>query len=63
MYLSEEKRAQIRTCIENRGSGTENHSRTLSSCKEDSSRNKESLRKVSQILFQARSGNEIYIPF
>ncbi len=63
MYLSEEKRAAIRECIENQRSNSELNS----------GRNKEDHikgfndtaggRKVSQILFDARDGREVFTPF
>jgi hypothetical protein len=63
MYLSEEKRAEIRKCIENQKSNLEFNP----------GRNKETQikefhdtaggRKVSQILFDARDGTEVFTPF
>ena len=63
MYLSEEKRAQIRKCIENQisdsglnsGQNIENHNKGFL----DTARG----RKVSQILFDARDGREVFTPF
>ncbi len=63
MYLSEEKRAEIRKCIENQRSNSNFNS----------GKNKENRilgfhdtvggRKVSQILFDARDGKEVFTPF
>lgn len=63
MYLSEEKRAEIRKCIENQrsnpginsGKNTESHIRDFHDTPEG--------RKVSQILFDARDGKEVFTPF
>ncbi len=59
MYLSERKRAQVRKCMEN--------------CRLDPTKNKQEqpkgvhdtpeVRKVSQILFDARDGREVFTPF
>ncbi len=59
MYLSEEKRAEIRKCFE---------SNRTSPLKDKINQNKglhdtEDLRKVSQILFDARDGKEVFTPF
>ena len=63
MYLSEEKRVEIRKCIENQKSNSEFNS----------GQNKENhikgfhvtarVSKVSQILFDARDGREVFTPF
>ena len=63
MYLSEEKRAEIRKCIENQqldsefnpGQNVENHTQGF----HDTAGG----RKVSQILFDARDGKEVFTPF
>jgi hypothetical protein len=63
MYLSEEKRAEIRKCIEhqksnselNPGKNKENHIKGFHSTVGG--------RKVSQILFDARDGREVFTPF
>jgi hypothetical protein len=63
MYLSEEKRAEIRKCIENQQSNSE-----LNPGKNKENQIKEfhdtaGDRKVSQILFDARDGREVFTPF
>ena len=63
MYLSEEKRAEIRKCIENQKSNSE-----VNSGKNKENRTQEfhdtvGERKVSQILFDARDGREVFTPF
>ncbi|RLC20461.1 MAG: hypothetical protein DRH93_13630 [Deltaproteobacteria bacterium] len=63
MYLSEEKRAAIRECIENQqsnssinpGQNKENHIQRFYDTAGG--------RKVSQILFDARDGKEVFTPF
>ena len=59
MYLSEEKRAEIRKCLDHQKSGPgvkeRDHLKRLHDT-EDS-------RKVSQILFDARDGKELFTPF
>ncbi|MFH2060479.1 MAG: hypothetical protein ABIJ59_16470 [Pseudomonadota bacterium] len=63
MYLSEEKRAEIRKCFENQrpyskvnsGKNKENHTQGF----HDTAGG----RKVSQILFDARDGKEVFTPF
>ncbi|MCD4720815.1 MAG: hypothetical protein K8S13_13300 [Desulfobacula sp.] len=63
MYLSEEKRAAIRECIENQQSSSEiipgqnngNHTKRFNDTAGG--------RKVSQILFGARDGREVFTPF
>ncbi len=63
MYLSEEKRAEIRKCIE------KHHSNTGLDLRENKISNikgfhdTEGGRKVSQILFDARDGKEVFTPF
>ena len=59
MYLSEEKRAEIRKCIENQQTSPVkdkvNHIKGFHDTEDD--------RKVSQILFEARDGKEVFTPF
>ena len=63
MYLSEEKRAEIRKCIENQrsisgfnpGQNKENYIKGFNDTAGG--------RKVSQILFDARNGKEVFTPF
>lgn len=63
MYLSEEKRAEIRECIEkqrtnpipNSGKNNAEHIKRF--------HDTESGWKVSQILFDARDGKEVFTPF
>ena len=63
MYLSEEKRAEIRECIENHQSniGLDPGKNKISNIKgfNDTERG----RKGSQILFDARDGKEVFTPF
>jgi len=63
MYLSEEKRAEIRKCIEkhqyNQGINPEQNNRNHDKGFHDT----EGGRKVSQILFDARDGKEVFTPF
>ncbi len=63
MYLSEEKRAEIRKCFENSRSnlGLNPGEKTENSIK--GFHDTEGLRKVSQILFDARDGKEVFTPF
>ena len=59
MYLSEEKRAEIRKCIEiqQRNSGKDKiYTKAGFQVTEENS-------KVSQILFDARDGKEVFTPF
>ena len=63
MYRSEEKRAEIRECIEKHQSNI-----GLNSGKNKENRilgfhDIEEMRKVSQILFDARDGKEVFTPF
>ena len=63
MYLSEEKRAEIRKCFENDrsisginpGKKAKNHIKKF--------HDNEAAWKVSQILFDARDGKEVFTPF
>lgn len=59
MYLSEEKRAEIRECIENQKSrpGAKNPDQIKHF------HDTEDSRKISQILFDARDGKELFTPF
>ena len=59
MYLSEEKRAQIRKCMENHQSNSRKNK--LNNCK--GFHGTKENRKVSQILFDARDGREVFTPF
>lgn len=59
MYLSEEKRAAIRECIERRNSNQKKNNPRYIKGFHDT----ESVRKVSQILFDARDGKEVFTPF
>jgi len=63
MYLSEEKRAEIRKCIENQRSYFE---RTSGKNKIDPAQGfyyTAEGKKISQILFDARDGKEVFTPF
>ena len=63
MYLSQKKRSEIRNCIENQqsnssinpGQNKENHTKRFNETAGE--------RKVSQILFDARDGKEVFTPF
>jgi len=61
MYLSEEKRAEIRKCFENSRSNSKLNSGEKNLIK--GFHDTESLRKVCQILFDARDGKEVFTPF
>ena len=63
MYLSEEKRAEIRECIKNHSSnpGINSGENKISNIK--GFHDTEGGRKVSQILFDARDGKEVFTPF
>jgi len=61
MFLSEEKRAEIRKCFENSRSNSGVNSEKENHCK--GFHDTEDLRKVSQILFDARDGKEVFTPF
>ncbi len=63
MYLPEEKRAEIRECIENHHSNSElnpgrNKKHHINGFNDTSGG-----RKASQILFDARDGREVFTPF
>jgi len=63
MYLSEEKRAEIRKCFEKYqfNIGLDPGENKISNIK--GFHDTEGGRKVSQILFDARDGKEIFTPF
>jgi len=63
MYLSEEERAQIRTCIEKQRSNGKINSGKDKSLNNQKIYNIEGSSKVSQILFDARDGREVFTPF
>ena len=59
MYLSEENRAEIRKCIENQQLNSEKNKINHIKGFLDTAGG----RKVSQILFDARDGKEVFTPF
>ena len=63
MYLSEEKRAEIRKCFENSRSDSEFNSEKDKAAHIKGFHDTEDVRKVSQILFDARDGKEVFTPF
>ena len=63
MYLSEEKRAEIRKCFENQQSNSELNSVGNNGDHIKGFHDTEDVRKVSQILFDARDGREVFTPF
>ena len=63
MYLSEEKRAAIRKCIENQKSNSEFNPGKNVETQIKKFHDTEGERKVSQILFDARDGREVFTPF
>ncbi len=63
MYLSEEKRAQIRKCFEKKQSNTKINSGKNRTNHIKGFHDTEDVRKVSQILFDARDGREVFTPF
>ncbi len=63
MYLSEEKRAEIRKCFENSRSDSELNSGEKKENPIKGFHDTEDIRKVSQILFGARDGKEVFTPF
>jgi hypothetical protein len=63
MYLSEEKRAAIRACIENQNSNSEINSKENKAIVIKGTHKTEDVSKVSQILFDARDGKEVFTPF
>jgi len=60
MYLSEEKRAAIRACLQNQKakSQIENSEKRKRRCFTENE-----MGKVSHILFDARDGREVFTPF
>jgi len=63
MYLSEEKRAEIRKCIENQKSNSELNPGQNNGNRIKGFQDTAEGRKVSQILFDARDGKEVFTPF
>jgi hypothetical protein len=63
MYLPEEKRAEIRKCFENNRSNSEFNSEEKKETSNRGFHDTEDMRKVSQILFDARDGKELFTPF
>ena len=63
MYLSEEKRAAIRACIENWNFNSEINSKENKAIVINGTNKAEDISKVSQILFDARDGKEVFTPF
>ncbi|WP_299983635.1 hypothetical protein [Desulfobacula sp.] len=63
MYLYEEKRAAIRECIENQRSNSEFNSGKNKGNHIKRFHDTAGGRKVSQILFDARDGKEVFTPF
>lgn len=63
MYLSEEKRAEIRKCIENQQSNSEINPGKNRIDYTQGFHDTAGERKVSQILFDARGGREVFTPF
>ena len=63
MYLSKEKRAQIRKCFEKQQSNAKIISGKDKSLNIQRVHDTEGSSKVSQILFDARDGREVFTPF
>ncbi|MCK5100266.1 MAG: hypothetical protein KAR45_19305 [Desulfobacteraceae bacterium] len=63
MYLSEEKRAEIRKCIENQQPNSSINPRKNNGNHIKGFHYTAGGRKVSQILFDARDGKEVFTPF
>jgi len=63
MYLPEEKRAAIRKCIENQKSNSELNPGQNNGNHIKGFHYTAGGRKVSQILFDARDGKEVFTPF
>jgi hypothetical protein len=63
MYLSEEKRAEIRKCIENQKSNSEFNPGKNNGNHIKGFHDTVGGRKVAQILFDARDGREVFTPF
>ena len=63
MCLSEEKRAEIRECIEKQQSNSELNPKQNNGNRIKGFHDTEEGRKVSQILFGGRDGKEVFTPF
>ena len=63
MYLSEEKRTEIRECIKNQRLNSGINSVENNGDHIKGFHDTEGGRKVSQILFDARDGKEVFTPF
>ncbi|MFH2057497.1 MAG: hypothetical protein ABIJ59_01175 [Pseudomonadota bacterium] len=63
MYLSEEKRAEIRKCFKNHRSNPGINSGGNNGDRIKEFHDTAGGRKVSQILFDARDGKEVFTPF
>lgn len=63
MYLSEEKRMEIRKCIENRRSDSTINTQNNKGYHIKGFHDTAEVRKLSQILFDARDGKEVFTPF
>lgn len=63
MYLSEEKRAAIRKCIENQQTNPEINPGQKNGNQIKGFHYTEGSSKISQILFDARDGREVFTPF
>ena len=63
MYLSEEKRAEIRECIGNSKVKSGLNSKKDKAVTIKRFQGTERCRKVPQILFDARDGREVFTPF
>ncbi len=59
MYLSEERRKMIRECINNGQHQPEHHGKTKIKYPHQTKEG----RKISQLLFEARDGKEVFTPF
>jgi hypothetical protein len=60
MYLSEEQRAAIQACLKKQE--TKSHNDNLEKTEHPYCDNLE-MRKISQLLFDARDGREVFTPF
>lgn len=63
MYLSEEKRAEIRKCIENQRSNSGVNPGVNNKNYINGYHNTTEMRKISHILFDDGDGKEVLIPF
>lgn len=63
MYLSEEKRAEIRACIGSHIVYSKSHFRKKKQEYQNGLQYTPDLKKISQILFDARDGKEVFTPF